>query len=37
MFASTDRADDLPEAVDRIREVLRTRHRLKVSRATTSR
>ncbi|HKY73594.1 MAG TPA: ABC transporter permease [Nitrospira sp.] len=28
MFASTDRAEDLPEAVDRIREVLRGRHRL---------
>ena len=28
MFASTDRAEDLPEAVDRIREVLRARHRL---------
>lgn len=28
MFASTDRAEDLPEAVDSIREVLRARHRL---------
>ena len=28
MFASTDRAEDLPEAVDRIREVLRARPRL---------
>ncbi|HTL61655.1 MAG TPA: ABC transporter permease [Nitrospira sp.] len=28
MFASTDRSEDLPEAVDRIREVLRARHRL---------
>ena len=28
LFASTDRAEDLPEAVDRIREVLRARHRL---------
>lgn len=28
MFASTDRAEDLPEAVERIREVLRGRHRL---------
>jgi putative ABC transport system permease protein len=28
MFASTDRAEDLPEAVERIREVLRARHRL---------
>jgi putative ABC transport system permease protein len=28
IFASTDRAEDLPEAVDQIREVLRTRHRL---------
>jgi putative ABC transport system permease protein len=28
MFASTDRTDDLAEAVDRIREVLRARHRL---------
>jgi putative ABC transport system permease protein len=28
LFASTDRAEDLPEAVDRIREVLRGRHRL---------
>jgi putative ABC transport system permease protein len=28
MFASTDRPEDLPEAVDHIREVLRARHRL---------
>ncbi len=28
LFASTDRAEDLPEAVERIREVLRARHRL---------
>ncbi len=28
IFASTDRAEDLPEAVDQIREVLRARHRL---------
>ncbi len=28
MFASTDRTEDLPEAVDLIREVLRGRHRL---------
>jgi len=28
MFASTDRAEDLPEAVEHIREVLRARHRL---------
>jgi putative ABC transport system permease protein len=28
LFASTDRAEDLPEAVERIREVLRGRHRL---------
>ena len=28
LFASTDRAEDLPEAVDRVREVLRARHRL---------
>jgi putative ABC transport system permease protein len=28
MFASTDRAEDLPDAVERIREVLRARHRL---------
>jgi putative ABC transport system permease protein len=28
MFASTDRPEDLPEAVERIREVLRARHRL---------
>jgi putative ABC transport system permease protein len=28
MFASTDRVEDLAEAVERIREVLRTRHRL---------
>jgi putative ABC transport system permease protein len=28
LFASTDRGEDLPEAVDRIREVLRGRHRL---------
>lgn len=28
MFASTDRAEDLPEAVERIRDVLRARHRL---------
>jgi putative ABC transport system permease protein len=28
VFASTDRADDLPEAVEQIREVVRARHRL---------
>src|SRR5512134_654274 len=28
MFASTDRAEDLPEAVEQIRDVLRARHRL---------
>lgn len=28
IFASTDRAEDLPDAVEQIREVLRTRHRL---------
>lgn len=28
VFASTDRADDLPEAVEQIREVIRVRHRL---------
>jgi len=28
VFASTDRADDLPEAVEEIREVVRARHRL---------
>jgi putative ABC transport system permease protein len=28
LFASTDRPEDLPEAVERIREVLRGRHRL---------
>jgi putative ABC transport system permease protein len=28
MFASTNRAEDLPDAVERIREVLRARHRL---------
>ncbi|HKE61485.1 MAG TPA: ABC transporter permease [Nitrospira sp.] len=28
MFASTDRTEDLPEAVEQIREVLRARHRL---------
>jgi putative ABC transport system permease protein len=28
VFASTERPDDLPEAVDAIREVLRSRHRL---------
>ena len=28
MFASTDRAEDLPDAVERIREMLRARHRL---------
>jgi len=28
MFASTDRTEDLPEAVEQIREVLRGRHRL---------
>jgi putative ABC transport system permease protein len=28
LFASTDRAEDLPEAVEQIREVLRARHRL---------
>jgi len=28
MFASTDRAEDLPQAVEGIREVLRARHRL---------
>jgi putative ABC transport system permease protein len=28
IFASTDRSEDLPEAVERIREVLRARHRL---------
>lgn len=28
MFASTDRTEDLPEAVEQIRDVLRTRHRL---------
>jgi putative ABC transport system permease protein len=28
LFASTDRAEDLPEAVEQIRQVLRARHRL---------
>ncbi len=28
IFASTDRGDDVPDAVEQIREVLRTRHRL---------
>lgn len=28
MFASTDRTEDLPKAVEQIRDVLRTRHRL---------
>jgi len=28
IFATTDRGEDVPEAVERIREVLRTRHRL---------
>jgi putative ABC transport system permease protein len=28
LFASTDRTDDLPEAVEQIREVIRARHRL---------
>jgi putative ABC transport system permease protein len=28
VFASTDRTDDLPEAVEQIREVMRARHRL---------
>lgn len=28
LFASTDRTEDLPEAVEQIREVIRTRHRL---------
>jgi putative ABC transport system permease protein len=28
MFASTDRTEDLPEAVEQIRDALRTRHRL---------
>ncbi|MBA5865275.1 MAG: FtsX-like permease family protein [Nitrospira sp. CR1.3] len=28
VFASTDRTDDLPEAVEQIREVIRARHRL---------
>jgi putative ABC transport system permease protein len=28
MFASTDRTEDLPEAVEQIRDVLRSRHRL---------
>ncbi|HWF61882.1 MAG TPA: ABC transporter permease [Nitrospira sp.] len=28
IYASTDRAEDLPDAVEQIREVLRTRHRL---------
>lgn len=32
LFASTDRAEDLPDAVEQIREVLRTRHRLPAER-----
>src|SRR5262245_32912829 len=30
VFASTDQAEDLPEAVEQIREVIRARHRLQV-------
>ncbi|HEU4501029.1 MAG TPA: ABC transporter permease, partial [Nitrospira sp.] len=33
LFASTDRPEDLPEAVERIREVLRGRHRLQAEQA----
>lgn len=33
VFASTDRAEDLPEAVEQIREVMRARHRLQSDRA----
>ncbi len=33
VFASTDRAEDLPEAVEQIREVIRARHRLQADRA----
>ena len=33
LFASTDRAEDLPEAVESVREVLRTRHRLQSEQA----
>lgn len=33
LFASTDRADDLPEAVEGVREVLRNRHRLQPDQA----
>lgn len=33
LFASTDRTDDLPEAVQQIREVIRARHRLQADQA----
>jgi putative ABC transport system permease protein len=33
IFAATDRADDLPEAVEGVREVLRNRHRLQADQA----
>lgn len=33
VFASTDRVEDLPEAVEQIREVIRARHRLQADRA----
>lgn len=33
LFASTDRTEDLPEAVEQIREVIRTRHRLQSDQA----
>ncbi len=33
LFAATERADDLPEAVEQIREVLRARHRLQLDQA----
>ncbi len=33
IFGSTDRAEDLPQAVEAIREVLRARHRLQADRA----
>jgi putative ABC transport system permease protein len=33
LFASTDRVEDLPEAVERIREVIRVRHRLQAEQA----
>jgi putative ABC transport system permease protein len=33
LFASTDRTEDLPEAVEQIRDVIRTRHRLQADQA----